>query len=66
VPEPAEYVANGAARQAAWALTGGDRPPLWPAPPSVTYDVPEATWLLDRYGEAADRVLDRPGPVPII
>ncbi|RZQ64067.1 xylulokinase [Amycolatopsis suaedae] len=29
VPEPAEYVAIGAARQAAWALSGGPRPPVW-------------------------------------
>src|SRR5699024_937622 len=30
VPEPAEYVAQGAARQAAWALAGGE-PPGWRA-----------------------------------
>jgi xylulokinase len=30
VPDPAEYVALGAARQAAWALSGGDEPPEWP------------------------------------
>jgi len=30
VPEPAEYVALGAARQAAWALSGGAEPPAWP------------------------------------
>lgn len=29
VPAPAEYVAIGAARQAAWALRGGDAPPAW-------------------------------------
>jgi xylulokinase len=31
IPEPAEYVALGAARQAAWALSGASRPPSWPA-----------------------------------
>jgi xylulokinase len=31
VPEPAEYVARGAARQAAWALAGSAAPPDWPA-----------------------------------
>ncbi|MEV0293636.1 xylulokinase [Nocardia sp. NPDC050710] len=31
VPEPDEYVAIGAARQAAWALTGTPHPPRWPA-----------------------------------
>ncbi|GAA3991933.1 xylulokinase [Allokutzneria multivorans] len=29
VPEPAEYVALGAARQAAWALSGAAEPPTW-------------------------------------
>ena len=32
VPEPAEYVALGAARQAAWALSGLASPPDWPLP----------------------------------
>ena len=32
VPEPAEYVARGAARQAAWALAGTPAPPDWPVP----------------------------------
>lgn len=30
VPEPEEYVALGAARQAAWALAGTETPPSWP------------------------------------
>ncbi|UQA90914.1 xylulokinase [Streptomyces halobius] len=30
VPEPDEYVALGAARQAAWALAGTPEPPQWP------------------------------------
>ncbi len=29
VPPPGEYVADGAARQAAWVLAGGERPPAW-------------------------------------
>src|ERR1700729_4020544 len=36
VPEAAEYVAIGAARQAAWALSGAAEPPSWPTPPPVT------------------------------
>lgn len=32
LPEPAEYVALGAARQAAWALSGTDTPPTWQIP----------------------------------
>jgi xylulokinase len=30
VPEPGEYVADGAARQAAWVLAGTPEPPEWP------------------------------------
>jgi xylulokinase len=30
LPDPAEYVALGAARQAAWVLSGADTPPEWP------------------------------------
>jgi xylulokinase len=29
IPQPGEYVADGAARQAAWALLGGENPPEW-------------------------------------
>jgi xylulokinase len=29
LPQPGEYVADGAARQAAWALLGGATPPKW-------------------------------------
>ena len=29
IPAPGEYVADGAARQAAWALLGGSEPPPW-------------------------------------
>jgi xylulokinase len=37
VPDPGEYVALGAARQAAWALAGTAQPPEWPParPPAV-------------------------------
>jgi xylulokinase len=48
VPEPAEYVARGAARQAAWVLAGTPEPPDWPAPASVSFT-----------GEAAPRVRER-------
>jgi xylulokinase len=37
VPEPEEYVALGAARQAAWALAGTAEPPPWPPRPAETY-----------------------------
>jgi xylulokinase len=37
VPEPEEYVALGAARQAAWALAGTAEPPDWPRAPAKQY-----------------------------
>ncbi|WP_432897745.1 xylulokinase [Micromonospora matsumotoense] len=49
VPRPAEYVALGAARQAAWALSGEAAPPPWPvAAEDVTAaaDTPE---VYERY-----------------
>jgi xylulokinase len=39
VPTPGEYVAVGAARQAAWALSGEATAPLWPV---LTTDLPPA------------------------
>jgi xylulokinase len=39
VPDPGEYVALGAARQAAWALAGTARPPEWqPARPPAVFE----------------------------
>ena len=38
VPRPGEYVARGAARQAAWALSGAAAPPAWPEVPSTTFE----------------------------
>lgn len=32
VPDPGEYVARGAARQAAWVLSGAPEPPAWEVP----------------------------------
>ncbi|WP_328996671.1 xylulokinase [Kribbella sp. NBC_01245] len=48
LPEPAEYVALGAARQAAWALSGAEAPPTWDVPvskpePSILSDTEAAT-----------------------
>ncbi|MEP7024719.1 MAG: xylulokinase [Actinomycetota bacterium] len=37
VPEPEEYVALGAARQAAWALAGSTEPPAWPGRPAAEH-----------------------------
>jgi xylulokinase len=54
VPEPAEYVADGAARQAAWALAGTALPPEWSGPagsPSVADPTPS---VRERYAAVRD------------
>ncbi|MFI5782093.1 FGGY family carbohydrate kinase [Nocardia sp. NPDC051570] len=53
VPEPREYVALGAARQAAWALAATPAPPEWPAPPAREIPAPEGDpgrEIRERYG----------------
>jgi xylulokinase len=53
VPDPGEYVATGAARQAAWALSGTEQPPPWPTNRSAVSDFKtnDASALRERYGE---------------
>ncbi|HZE38697.1 MAG TPA: FGGY-family carbohydrate kinase, partial [Stackebrandtia sp.] len=51
VPAPGEYVALGAARQAAWALSGAEHPPRWPAPESHEYAAAPRTEARQRYAE---------------
>jgi xylulokinase len=53
VPEPGEYVAEGAARQAAWVLAGTAEPPDWERPPAETFEGDPDTGLLERYRAAA-------------
>ena len=57
VPEPGEYVAYGAARQAAWALTGSPAAPSWAAHPAVVFEADPQPAVRARYREAQDRVL---------
>ncbi|MGN6176885.1 MAG: FGGY family carbohydrate kinase [Streptosporangiaceae bacterium] len=54
VPEPEEYVALGAARQAAWALAGTPEPPEWPRRPAEAYTGPPLPLLRDRFAELRD------------
>ncbi|HEY8479497.1 MAG TPA: xylulokinase [Spirillospora sp.] len=57
VPEPAEYVALGAARQAAWALAGTPEPPPWPAPPATEHTsehTGDAARIRERYAALRD------------
>jgi xylulokinase len=54
VPEAAEYVALGAARQAAWALSGAAEPPVWPTSASVTYEAAATPQVRERYAALRD------------
>jgi xylulokinase len=49
LPEPAEYVALGAARQAAWTLSGGAEPPAWHVPATELPEAAPATALREAY-----------------
>jgi len=55
VPPPGEYVADGAARQAAWVLSGADQPPDWsearPGRP-VTFDPATVPAVRAAYAQA--------------
>ena len=42
-PDPGEYVARGAARQAAWALSGEPAPPDWPLPAAFAREPRDTT-----------------------
>ena len=55
VPAPGEYVALGAARQAAWALSGSSTLPAWTPPPSETYDAEATPAVREAYAELRDR-----------
>jgi xylulokinase len=49
IPEPAEYVALGAARQAAWALSGADAPPVWTSAPATVHEAPAIPAIREQY-----------------
>lgn len=58
VPPSSEYVADGAARQAAWALTGDL--PTWPLDaPSTIVEAQATTQVRERYAEAREHWLRR-------
>lgn len=64
VPEPGEYVALGAARQAAWARAGTPRPPDWPARAATTVtpapdDGAIGASIRARYRQAQSALYDR-------
>ncbi|WP_222272431.1 xylulokinase [Modestobacter marinus] len=60
VPPPGEYVADGAARQAAWVLAGGDTPPVWPTASTETYEADPVPFVRERYADVRDLTAERP------
>ena len=61
VPPAVEAVADGAARQAAWALAGTDAPPQWEVPGVVSYDGDAVPAIRARYGEVRTGIVSTDG-----
>ncbi|MEV5710820.1 xylulokinase [Actinoallomurus sp. NPDC052274] len=59
VPPIGEYVAEGAAAQAAWALSGAAEPPRWEREGLATYEADAVPAIRERYAEARDHILSR-------
>jgi xylulokinase len=57
VPQPLEYVARGAARQAAWVLSGEAEPPIWELPTAAISEADPAPHVRARYAEARELTL---------
>ncbi|MCL2803544.1 MAG: xylulokinase [Micrococcales bacterium] len=58
VPPEGEYVADGAARQAAWLALG--ELPAWPRQGTEVFEATPAPTVRQTYAQARDLVLDRP------
>ncbi|MEY9906183.1 xylulokinase [Catenulispora sp. MAP12-49] len=54
VPRAADYVADGAAMQAAWALSGAAAPPAWGGYEAERSEAEPVPWLRERYHEYRD------------
>ncbi|RNL77635.1 xylulokinase [Nocardioides marmorisolisilvae] len=59
VPSAGEYVADGAARQAAWALDGESRPPDWATADLRRFDADPQPEVRERYAEARELTIRR-------
>jgi xylulokinase len=55
VPPPGEYVADGAARQAAWVLSGAPEPPVWEQPGVRLVEADPTPQVRARYAEVRGR-----------
>ncbi|SEC52708.1 xylulokinase [Nocardioides exalbidus] len=57
LPPPGEYVALGAARQAAWALAGTPAPPTWPATETTVLEADPTPAVREVYAQLRDRTV---------
>ncbi len=55
LPPAGEYVALGAARQAAWALAGGDAPPRWPLAGAEVLEATPTPHVREVYADLRER-----------
>ena len=58
-PTPGEYVADGAARQAAWVLAGTGEPPAWAATDTETFEGAATPDVRERYAGVRDLTAHR-------
>lgn len=59
LPEPGEYVADGAARQAAWVLSGAEQPPVWEREGTRVLSAEPTPAVLAAYRAESARAVER-------
>jgi xylulokinase len=59
VPPEGESVADGAARQAAWVVLGGENPPQWSSGGTRTYESAGTPVVREQYAHARELTTDR-------
>jgi xylulokinase len=58
IPPAGEYVADGAAKQAAWALLGGDTPPVWDLGKANHIEAAATPSVLEKYRTLRDATVN--------
>jgi xylulokinase len=58
-PAPGEYVADGAARQAAWVLGGAAEPPTWEPAGTTVHEADPTPAVRERYAEVREMTATR-------
>jgi xylulokinase len=58
IPPAGEYVADGAAKQAAWALLGGATPPVWDLGKAMYIEAAATPAVLEKYRTLRDATVN--------